>query len=201
MKKATVIYDDEYLMKSFRGGEEKAFSFVFDMHYKSLCYFANPITQDVQQAEDIVSECFFKLWTRRDSFQTSQNIKAFLYISCRNACINHLRNLKRRNAAQELYLSQLELAEDTVLYQLIEAEVLQVLTEEIEALPAKCRDVFKMIYIDNKKTDEIALLLDISVKTVRGHKARAIELLRTEMLKKGISAAVVLAFLFLIDHS
>lgn len=200
MTKATSIDHDENLMRSFRRGEEKAFTIIFDRHYKSLCYFANPITQDVQQAEDIVSECFFKLWTKRSDFQTIQNIKAFLYISCRNACVNHLRNLKRRSVAQELYLSQLELAEETILYQIIESEVLQALSEEIEALPAKCKEVFKMIYMENKKTDEIAVLLDVSVKTVRGHKARAIELLRSQLLKKGVSTTVLLAFLFLIDH-
>ena len=201
MKKATVVYDEDDLMQSFRGGKEKAFTLIFDKHYKSLCYFANPITQDAQQAEDIVSECFFKLWTNKESFETMQNIKAFLYISCRNACINHLRNLKRRNTSQELYLSQLENSEDSILYQIIETEVLQVLSEEIEALPSKCKEVFKLIYIDNKKTDEIAELLGISVKTVRGHKARAIELLKTQLLKKGVSKSVFIAFLFLIDHS
>lgn len=199
MKKAKVVYDEDDLMQSFRRGQEKAFTLVFDKYYKSLCYFANPITLDSQQAEDIVAECFFKLWVNKENFDTLHNIKAFLYISCRNACINYLRNLKRRNSAQELYLSQLELSEETILYQIIETEVLQALSDEIENLPDKCREVFKMLYIDNMKTDEIAAVLGISVKTVRGHKARAIELLKTQLLKKGVSMALVLSFLFLID--
>ncbi|TJY61539.1 RNA polymerase sigma-70 factor [Sphingobacterium alkalisoli] len=187
-------------MESFRGGDETTLAFFFDLHYKSLCYFAVPLCQDTQQAEDIVADCFFKLWQNRTEFQTAQNVKAFLYISCRNASLNHLRSLKRRNAAQELYFSQLESGEETILYQIIETEVLHILSREIEELPTKCREVFKMIYIENKKTDEIADLLGISVKTVRGHKARAIELLKSQLLKQGVSAVTLLAFLFLIDR-
>lgn len=199
MKKAK-IYDEQNVMESFRQGDEAAFAIFFDLHYKSLCYFAMPLTKDTQQAEDTVAECFFKLWELRTEFQTEQNIKAFLYISCRNACLNHLRNLKRRNAAQELYFSQLEAGEETILYQIIEMEVLHMLSCEIEELPTKCREVFKMIYIENKKTIEIANLLGISVKTVRGHKARAIDLLKSQLLKKGVSTVALLAFLFFIDR-
>lgn len=193
-----VDYKVESLIEPFNMGEEKAFAYFFDLHYKSLCYFAVPITQDQQQAEDIVSDCLFKLWQHRATFKTAQNIKAFLYISCRNACLNYLRNLKRRDSAQEGYLAQLEQSEDTILYQIIETEVLSILSNEIEELPQKCREVFKMIYLENKATDEIAALLGISVKTVRGHKARAIELLKTQLMKKGLSNVVLLAFLFLI---
>lgn len=191
--------DEVELMESFRNGEDKTLAYFFDLHYKSLCYFAVRLTQDTEQAEDIVSECFLKIWRSRTEFQTTQNIKAFLYISCRNACLNHLKYLKRRNAAQELYFGQLQEGEDTILYQIIETEVLGILSKEIEELPDKCREVFKMIYVENKKTDEIAADLGISVKTVRGHKARAIELLKTQLLKKGMSAAVLLAFLLFID--
>ncbi|MFD2556268.1 RNA polymerase sigma factor [Sphingobacterium tabacisoli] len=195
------LKDQEHLFESFKNGDEKSFAHIFDIHYRSLCYFATPITQDALQAEDIVADCMYKLWQQRATFKTLQNIKAFLYISCRNACLNHLRNLKRRNSAQELYLSQLESSEDTILYQIIETEVLSLLDDEIESLPEKCRAVFKLIYIDNKKTDEIAAILGISDKTVRGHKARAIELLKTQLLKKGVSSLILLAFLFLIDAS
>jgi RNA polymerase sigma-70 factor (family 1) len=192
--------DEVSLMESFRSGEDKALAYFFDLHYKSLCYFAVRLAQDVEQAEDIVSECLLKLWQSRTEFQTTQNIKAFLYISCRNACLNYLKYLKRRSAAQELYFGQLQEGEDTILYQIIETEVLEILSKEIEELPDKCREVFKLIYLENKKTDVIAAELGISVKTVRGHKARAIELLKTQLLKKGMSGAILLAFLLFIDR-
>ncbi|PIG96933.1 hypothetical protein CS542_07950 [Pedobacter sp. IW39] len=50
------------------------------------------------------------------------------------------------------------------------------MNQEIEQLPEQCRKVFSMIYFEGK-TEEIAYIMDISVKTVRNHKSRAIELL------------------------
>src|SRR5690606_26417589 len=100
--------DDVHIMESFRNGDEKAFAHFFDLHYKPLCYFALTITQDQQQGEDLVSECFLRLWNHRATFHTPSNIKAFLYIACKNACLNYLRNSKRLSSNQELYLAQLE---------------------------------------------------------------------------------------------
>jgi RNA polymerase sigma-70 factor (ECF subfamily) len=191
---------DLLMIESLRKGDEQSFAYFFDLHYKSLCYFAFTITQDQQQGEDIVSECFLKLWNSRLDFYTPQKIKAFLYISCKNACLNYLRNNKRKNSKQQLYLQQLEHSEDSILYQIVETEVLAILSQEIEELPTKCREVFKLLYFQHKKTDEIAELLGISAKTVRGHKARAIELLKAQLLKKGLSVAVMLSVLFFLDN-
>lgn len=197
---ANALTDKSYRMDEFRIGNDQALAFFFDLHYKSLCYFATRLVQSDSEAEDIVSDCFFKLWQHRENFKTEPNIKAFLYISCRNACLNYLKHLKRRNSAQQLYFNQLEEGEETILYQIIETEVLQILDAEIEALPEKCKKVFKLIYLEGKKTDEIAAALNLSVKTVRNHKARAIELLKTSFLKKGMSATLSLALLLFLHR-
>lgn len=195
----TVRSDIDPWILALRAGNERAMSHFYELHYRSLCYFANRFVQETDVAEDLVAECFCKLWERRDTFETSQNIKAFLYISCRNACLNHLKHIQRRNAAQELYFQQLNEGEDTILLQIIETEVLNIIAAEIEELPDKCREVFKLLYVDGEKTDAVAARLGISVKTVRGHKARAIALLKTALLKKGVSVATVLAFLLWIQ--
>ena len=192
--------NEVYWMEGFRNGNSQALSYFFDLHYKSLGYFATRLTQDTFEAEDIVANCFVKLWKKHNDFQTATNIKAFLYISCRNACLDHLKHLKRKTSAQEEYFRQLEESEESILFQIIEAEFLQLLNEEIELLPEKCREIFKMIYFEGKKTDEVAEELDLSVKTVRNQKARAVTLLKTAFLKKGMSDALWLALLLFLQN-
>lgn len=174
--------------------------YFFDLHHKSLCYFANRLVKDDLQSEDIVAECFFKLWERREDFGTEQNVKAFLYISCRNACLNYLQHLKVKTSVQKVYLEQLEKGEDTILYQIIKTEILEIVSKEVDELPEKMRDIFKLLYFNGKKTDEIAAELNLSVQTVRNQKTKAIALLKTSLLKKGVSASFYLAFLFFIDN-
>jgi len=190
--------EEEYWIKAFRKGDHQALSHFFKLYVKSLRYFAFRLVQDELEAEDITAECFVKVWERHHDFETEDNIKAFLYISCRNACLDYLRRLKVKSTAQEAYYSQLVNSEETILYQIVKSEVLEALNKEIEFLPDNYRKVFKLIYFDYKKTDEIALELGISVQTVRNYKARAVELLRVSMLKKGISTVLTSAILLLI---
>ena len=196
----TETFDEQYWIVAFRKGNDHALSHFFELHYRSLCYFAGRLLQDDMEAEEVVSDCFYKLWERHQDFETAQNIKAFLYISCRNACLKHLKKTKRKTAIQQEYIQQLEEGEETIFYEVIETEILTILSQEIEGLPDKCREVFKLIYLENRKTDEIAVMLGLSVQTVRNHKTRAIELLKTSFLKKGLSAAMTLAFLLFIDR-
>nr|WP_226904951.1 RNA polymerase sigma-70 factor [Pedobacter schmidteae] len=195
-----VKHDEEYWMDGFRKGNNQALAHFFDFHYKPLSYFATRLVQDAMEAEDIVANCFVKLWKRHEQFETASNIKAFLYISCRNACLDFLKHLKRKTAAQEEYFKQLAESEENILYQIIEAEFLQLLNEEIQLLPDKCKEVFNLIYFEGKKTDEIAVQLNLSVKTVRNHKARAVALLKTAFLKDHMTEGLYLALLLFLQN-
>ncbi len=194
-----VRQEGENWSAALRNDEDPALSFYFKLHAKSLVFFANRLVNDQHEAEDIVADCFVKVWERRKTFQTGENIKAFLYISCRNACLDYLRRLKVKSLAQQSYLNQREPGDDSILSNIITAEVLALLSEEITQLPDNYREVFKLMYFDLKKTDEIAAQLGLSVQTVRNYKARAIALLKTSMLKKGVSSIGVLALMFFIE--
>lgn len=185
--------------ESLRRGDHSALSFCFKLHARSLGFFANRLINDPLEAEDVVAECFAKLWERRRDFQTEENIKAFLYISCRNACLDYIRREKVKTLAQKAYSNKQEGTEDTILNHIITAEVLAILDEEIAMLPDNYREVFKLIYFDLKKTDEIADQLGLSEQTVRNYKIRAVNLLKTAMLKRGISSMGIVALLLFIE--
>lgn len=184
---------------ALRNDEDPALSFYFKLYAKSLVFFATRLVSDQHEAEDIVADCFVKVWERRKTFQTEENIKAFLYISCRNACLDYLRRLKVKSLAQQSYFNQREPGDDGILNNIITAEVLAILSDEITQLPDNYREVFKLMYFDLKKTDEIAVQLGLSVQTVRNYKVRAIALLKTAMLKKGVSSMGIFALMCFIE--
>lgn len=192
-------YKEQYWMEAFRNGDERALAHFFKLHSKSLAYFTSRMLDDKAEADDIISKCFLKLWQRHGDFKTAQNIKAFLYISCRNACLDYLASLKVRTASQEKYISHLQDGEETILYDVIQTEVLDMVNKEIEELPEKMKVIFKMLYIEGKSTTEIAMELGLSIQTVRNQKTKAITILKNSLVKKGVSNALQLAFLFFID--
>ncbi|WP_083252331.1 RNA polymerase sigma-70 factor [Pedobacter steynii] len=188
-----------YWINLLRRGDDQALSHYFQLHNKSLLYFATRLIENPEEAQDIVANCFVALWEKRSDFEADENVKAFLYISCRNACLNFLKHIKIKTRVQELFYKELVQNEDTVLYHIMRSEVLQALRMEIELLPENYREVFKLIYFEHKRTDEIAGQLNLSVQTVRNYKTRSVELLKTAMLKKGFSNALMLTILLALD--
>ena len=186
--------EGKYWIESLNRGDPQAISYFFDLHYKSLCFFADRLIHNEDEAEDIVARCFVLLWERSANFTTGDHIKAFLYKTCWNDCMNFIRDSKRKVAHQEIYAGQISEKEEYILQGIIRTEFLQILSQEIELLPERPRDVFKLIYFEGKKLDEIAFELNLSIQTVRNHKTRAVDLLKTSFLKKGISGPLMAAF-------
>jgi RNA polymerase sigma-70 factor (ECF subfamily) len=167
------------LINEFKKGDPQAFSSYFHLHYRPLCYFAAQLVNSQQDGEDIVKDTFVKLWQKHTDFDSSQNIKAFLYISTRNACLNFLRHLQvKESSRKELIYLEEEKGEELVLNQMIRAELMQEIYSEIEKLPERRREVFKMAYLEGMKNEEIADQMNISIHTVKEHKGKALYSLR-----------------------
>ncbi|WP_353196531.1 sigma-70 family RNA polymerase sigma factor [Parapedobacter defluvii] len=177
-----------YWAAEFQKGNPDAFVYVFDLHYRPLCHYAGTMLDDVGEVEDVVSEVFVKLWHKANDFDNLNSIKGFLYISTKNRCLDRLKQRKRQQASLIDYSYLLDDGDDGIDLGVLEAEVLSIVYNEIERLPTKARTIFKLIFFDGFKTDEVADQLAISVKTVRNQKARAIQLLQTGLLKKGLPA-------------
>lgn len=166
------------IIARFREGDARAFTTFFEMHYRPLCYFASQLV-GVEDAEDIVKDTYVKLWQKHEDFATDKTIKAFLYITTKNACLNFIRHVKvRENSQKELVYLEEKKGDQLVLNRMIRAELMQAIYAEIEKLSEKRRMVFKMAYIEGLKNEEISRLLDISIHTVKEHKGKALQTLR-----------------------
>jgi RNA polymerase sigma-70 factor (family 1) len=159
---------------------------LYKIYYRSLYYFACQLTRDEAESEDIVAESYIKLWEKRSDFDTLSQIKAFLFIVTKNACLNYIKRSARHTSIYAQVSEAIIYDEEELFLQEVESEVLRQLYHEIETLPKKARQVFKLIFFEGKQTFEIAEQLHISKKTVLNQKLRAIALLQTALLKRGI---------------
>ena len=177
----------------FKKGDPQAFSSFFHLHYRPLCYFAAQLVGNQQDAEDIIKDTYVKLWQKHTDFETSQNIKAFLYITTRNACLNFLRHIQVKESSRKelMYLEETK-GEELVLNQMIRAELMQEIYSEIEKLPEKRREVFKLSYLEGLKNDEIATKMKISIHTVKEHKGKALQFLRMRFSDRQIVLFILL---------
>jgi RNA polymerase sigma-70 factor (ECF subfamily) len=184
------------IVSELKRGSTKALHAVHDLYYPALRHFAMSLVVDGPAAEDIVAEVFVTLWKKHKDFETLQNIKAFVYISTRNACINHLKKLQRDVVMKSGLTNYLSLDhEEFALNEMIKAEVLQQIYEAIEALPSQCKKVFKLCYVEGLSNSQVAEQFSISINTVKNHKVKALGLLRLKFLN-GPSMSVLGAMVY-----
>jgi RNA polymerase sigma-70 factor (ECF subfamily) len=183
---------DNDIIVSFRKGGPEALQSLLKQFYSPLCLFADRLLADSAAAEDIVGESFIKLWNKRTDFESLQNIKAFMYITVRNACLNHLKQAKRDSLSKKQLAYLTGEKEEFVLNEMIRAEVLKEIMREINNLPEQCGKVLKMGYLEGLKNQEIADLLNISVHTVKNQKARGIQLLKIRLRNRDLMTFLIL---------
>lgn len=183
---------DNDIIVSLRKGDPDALQTLLKHYYSALCLFAERLLGDSAAAEDIVGESFVKLWNKRTNFENHQNLKAFMYITVRNACLNYLKQAKRDSLSKKQLAYLTGEKEEFVLNEMIRAEVLKEIMDEISNLPEQCRKVLKLGYLEGMKNQEIADLLNISIHTVKNQKARAIQLLKIRLRDRDLMAFLIL---------
>jgi RNA polymerase sigma factor (sigma-70 family) len=125
-----------------------------------------------------VEDSFVKLWERRAAFNNTRVIKAWLYSTVRNACLNWLCHQKyERRYAREQYLLY-EPAENSLFDEVIRAEFLQHVVACMAKLPPQCRKIYEMLYIEGKTPKEAAQELKLSSSAISHQKAYGLALLR-----------------------
>ncbi|MCC6290397.1 MAG: RNA polymerase sigma-70 factor [Chitinophagaceae bacterium] len=181
------------IIELFHRKDEGATRYIYNSFYRSLCYYAQGILHNNQEAEDIVVDAFVKLLHKRKDFYQIKDIKAFLYTATRNACIDFLRKQKRHEYLHNEieYLTAHAMVADDM--DIVNAEVLATLYREIENLPTQCSAVFKLLFFQRLTTGQAATQLNISAKTVLNQKGKAIQLLRKAFLQKGMLPLLAIA--------
>ena len=149
------------------------------------------MTNNLSEAEDIVQEVFYKIWNRKQELAAISHAKSYLYTSVRNAWLDALKK-KRLTKVSETELSHAAQQSEWEPAFVLE-EVLQMVINEMESLPDKYKQVLQMLYFDGLSYREVSEKLNIPEATLRKQKERAIELLRTELLKKHMASKVVIA--------
>lgn len=189
----------QHIIAGFQQGSKEAFAEVYNAHYSRLYAFIKKLVDDKEEAQDITTETFVKLWKLHANFNTAENIKAFLYITARNACMDFLRYRQRQmtNKKEFNYVQLQQEGTVSTSNDEIKTLVLQHIHNEIENLPAQCKRIFKMAWLDGRKNADIASAMNLTEQTIRNQKARAVKILRLALANYNIELFVFFIFCFL----
>ena len=155
------------------GDKQSQFRVLFDQYYRPLTVFANDYVGDLDMARDIVQSVFVKLWESREHLHIRRSVKSYLYQCVKNACYNHLHARQHKRTTE--FQPGMVVVEDDVLDKMIAVETQERIYEAIEALPEKCRVIFKLSRISQLKHAEIAKKLNLTEKTIENQIAIALK--------------------------
>lgn len=155
--------------------DEAAYKELFILLFQSLTRFAEGIVQSKETAEEIVSDVFISIWNDRTKLNAIENLQLYMFVAVKN---NAVRKVKQLNRRATVSIDQVNVEMDS-LYQtpeekLLSNETVGKIETAINQLPQRAKLILKLAKEDRMRYKDIALLLNISVKTVDNQLAIAL---------------------------
>lgn len=166
---------DRKLIKQITEGNELAFSALFERYWESLLDTAFRVIEDRDLAQDIVQEVFTELWNKREKLSI-ESVTPYLHQSTRYAVFRAIR--KSKMIFKDLDALETPMKVNNTEEQLDFQELTTLMERSISELPEQRQRVFRLSRFEHLSNREIAQQLNISVKTVDNHIAKALQALR-----------------------
>lgn len=168
---------DNDLLNRLKEGNEQAYKIIFDEYFPILTAFACKYLHDLDTSKEIAHNVFIKFYEKRSTIIITKSLKSYLFQMVYNDCISFFRS----RSHHELHRKQLaESLGDNADYQdfVEQTEEEYKLHQLIEKLPPQCKKIFKLSRFEDKKNDEIAQDLNLSIRTVETQISKAIKFLK-----------------------
>ena len=155
-------------------------------HVDSLYNFAYRLTNDEDDANDLVQETYLKAYRFFDSYEQGTNAKAWLFRILKNSFINDYRKKSKEpskvdyDEVQSFYNSEHTEVEATVdlRVETVQEMIGDEITVALNSLDVDFRTIIILSDLEGFKYEEMAKILDIPIGTVRSRLHRARNLLK-----------------------
>lgn len=154
---------------------------VYETYYKPLYLYALSLTENKQDAEELLQETFVKAYL---SYKSTGSIKYWLVTVLRNEFLNLQRKRKKEVLDEGKNFLEWEVSRENILADLIEKEERRRLFYEIQKLPMQMKEVLMESVYFQMTDDEIGKSHGISKENVRKIRSRAKQKL-IEKMKEG----------------
>jgi len=186
------VFDESGLVVKARQGDLAAFNELVNRYSRKIFRLAKHITQNDEDAEDILQETFLKAFEHLGDFQGQSKFYTWIV---RIAVNESLMKLRKRKSDRTVPLDEpVDTGEDTVVREIAvwdenpeqqysREELAQILDEAVQSLRPSFRTVFVLRDIEELSTEETAEALGISIPAVKSRLLRARLQLREKLTR------------------
>jgi RNA polymerase sigma-70 factor (ECF subfamily) len=184
-------FDETPLVLRARNGDDGAFAELLNHYERKVFRLARNITQNDEDAEDVLQETFLKAYSHLPDFQGNSKFYTWIVRIAVNEALMKLR--KRKSDRQVSLDEQLDTGEDTLVREIAvwdnpekqysQDELREILDKSVQSLPPIFRNVFILRDIEELSTEETAEALGISIPAVKSRLLRARLQLREKLTR------------------
>ncbi|HUJ71888.1 MAG TPA: sigma-70 family RNA polymerase sigma factor [Verrucomicrobiae bacterium] len=184
---------DRELLKCCQLGDEEAFDELVLRHHSRAFHVAFRILRNHEDATEVAQDAFVKVYRNLNGFRGECEFTTWLHQIVVNLAHNKNRWWKRRGRHAAVSLDatvdtadgevprQVAADIDAPDVQSAQAEFVELLGRKVDELPKKFREVLVLRNVENLSYEEIAVVLDCSIGTVKSRIARARDALRESL--------------------
>jgi RNA polymerase sigma-70 factor, ECF subfamily len=185
--------DESVLLSQAREGDTQAFGEMVRRYEGKIFRLAQHITQNREDAEDVLQETFLKAYEHLDQFQGQSKFYTWVV---RIAVNQALMKLRRRKTDKSVSLDDtIDTGEDTIVREIAawdenpeqrfsREEIGEILDSAIQSLEPPYRSVFVLRDMEELSTEETAEALGLSVPAVKSRLLRARLQLREKLTRQ-----------------
>ncbi len=174
--------DDAYLVRLARGGDRQALDDLMRLHFRSVFNLAFRLSGNHDDASDIVQEAYLRVFHALPNFRGEANFTTWLYRIVRNVFLDERK--KQRVRAHSSLEEYVELEDSVVARQIqdpdpgpetmsIRGERDELVQLAVLQLPRNQRLMISLYHFHNRSYEDIAVILDLPIGTVKSRLNRA----------------------------
>ena len=150
------------LVEKIKNGDQEAFNELYRLHHTSLRSYAVLLVGE-EEAADLVQDVFINIWLHKDGLDTTLSIRGYLLRSIYNSALNILKKKSRSENYCSIYEKEIEMIgynyydpdANEVIRKLYNQDLHSDIYAAIESLPARCKEVFSLSYLQDMPSKEI----------------------------------------------
>jgi len=171
--------DDKSLLTA--KAEQTAFRILYNRYWEQLYRKALSRLGNSTDAEDVVQEVFISLWRNRHSIEIKDTLSPYLFTALRYCIIKTIYRKGKKGQYVPLSPDELQCDENFSEELLEYKDLQQAVNREINDLPERMREIYRLSRYENLSAGEIAERLHISEQTVKNTISATLRKLRVKL--------------------
>jgi RNA polymerase sigma-70 factor, ECF subfamily len=192
---ADALLDDAAVVARVLSGDKQMFAVLVSRYQAGLYRHAVAMVLDHDVAADMVQDTFVRAYTRLSTCRERDRFRAWIFQMLRNRCLDHLKDVRRRNVPLDRALDVEAPAEEPV-QRMERARLRSEIAKALDELPDAQREAFLMHYVEELPYEAMADLLDASVSALKMRVLRARDALATGLRNKDVTSESPVRLLF-----